>query len=611
MTSRRAFFNGTRAARLLAALRRNGGSAAFMVAGSLLLPVCAVPAAFAVTRVNHTHHASAPSAGRAQAHVVHDEDFRSSRAPGKSSSRKDRHIAESSRTETGERASRDARSSAAHRSAATPRHSRDSEDSRHASKAPAKARAGHKRHDEEPIDDPVPVRRADARHGRHELPRETAPARSHGTYAEAATQKPISGNSHRSEPIPGSSRSVAARMDAVRTDAVRTEKADLVAEDREPTPAPGAPAVLPVHNGTPGNVARNLARRSGHSTSTSPTAPAGPGPAAENLTGVSQPDDDERLPMGSPARPSPLSESARRQAAVAAAFARPMVSAPSSQPMQSNTGAVEGFGSEIDFRSPATQPGTRPAALAPIAPPRGTPAEQALSLREAAEVASKPMFVPLYNRDGRLLVPPPLKGSRDILVHQNQMADDSGLTRIQDDADLARMRRAHLLVDLEDSASLRINEGLPENRRAARPWAVRFANDIASAFYQHFGEALQVNSAVRTVAYQLRLQRTNGNAAAVDGEGASPHLTGQALDFGKRGMSVAQIAWMRSYLMPLIEAGKIDVEEEFQQACFHISIYSTYVPATHKRVPARTELAQAPRPAHTHSAAADVDNDMH
>jgi hypothetical protein len=35
---------------------------------------------------------------------------------------------------------------------------------------------------------------------------------------------------------------------------------------------------------------------------------------------------------------------------------------------------------------------------------------------------------------------------------------------------------------------------------------------------------------------------------------------------------------MRSRLLPLEEAGKIDVEEEFQQACFHITVYKSYVP---------------------------------
>ena len=261
------------------------------------------------------------------------------------------------------------------------------------------------------------------------------------------------------------------------------------------------------------------------------------------------------------------------------------------------TEVVEGFGAEVDFHSPAGVPG-RPTPAAS----RATLAQQERDLREAADVASKPMFVPLVNRDGKLLIPPPLRGSRDILVHQNQMADDAGLSRIQDDADLARMRRAHLLVDFPESASLRMNDNLPENRRCARPWTVQFAVDVAHAFYQRFGEALQVNSAVRTVAYQVRLQRVNGNAARAEGELASPHLTGQALDFGKRGMSVAEIAWMRSYLLPLIDTGKIDVEEEFQQACFHISVYSGYTPSFRKRGPARTEVAQMTSAAHPRSA---------
>jgi len=82
----------------------------------------------------------------------------------------------------------------------------------------------------------------------------------------------------------------------------------------------------------------------------------------------------------------------------------------------------------------------------------------------------------------------------------------------------------------------------------------------------------------------------NGNAAAVDGDTASPHLTGQAVDFGKSGMSREEIAWMRAFLLPLMQAGKVDVEEEFQQACFHVSVYSSYMPK--KRVVPKTEVAQ-------------------
>jgi cell division protein FtsN len=195
------------------------------------------------------------------------------------------------------------------------------------------------------------------------------------------------------------------------------------------------------------------------------------------------------------------------------------------------------------------------------------------------EQAMTPLVLPtLYTRRGKLIVPPPMKGSWDILVHQNTMADSEGLDRIQDDDDLNRMRALHLLVPLESSARMVVNEELPLNRRYARPWTARFAVDTARAFYARFHQPLRLNSAVRTVAYQLELQRVNGNAAAVDGDGASPHLTGQAVDFGKRGMSIAEIAWMRAYLAPLMRAGKLDVEEEFQQACFHISVYRSYMP---------------------------------
>src|ERR1700722_588847 len=60
---------------------------------------------------------------------------------------------------------------------------------------------------------------------------------------------------------------------------------------------------------------------------------------------------------------------------------------------------------------------------------------------------------------------------------------------------------------------------------------------------------------------------------------ASPHLTGQAIDIAKHGLSLTEIAWMRGYLLPLVQEGKVDVEEEFQQSCFHVSVYKRYLPS--------------------------------
>jgi hypothetical protein len=209
---------------------------------------------------------------------------------------------------------------------------------------------------------------------------------------------------------------------------------------------------------------------------------------------------------------------------------------------------------------------------------------------EHAEDAAQPIVLPGLYRNGRLVVPAPLKGSHEVLIHQNLMADDEGLERIINDGDIARLRSTRQLVDFPESASLHVNPELAADRRCARLWTVRFAADIAHQYYARFHEPLMVSSAVRTIAYQLHLQRTNGNAAGIGGDIASPHLTGQAIDFGKSGMSLTEIAWMRAYLKPLMDAGKLDVEEEFQQACFHISVYRSYLPPTSRRLP-KAEVA--------------------
>ncbi len=334
-----------------------------------------------------------------------------------------------------------------------------------------------------------------------------------------------------------------------------------------------------------------------------PAANASPALSEVYAQGVSHPDENERMVTNdAPADLPKLKQLAVEKPApivrAAAATVNDVTVAGVSYDDAPHPGdlprskVVQGFGGEVEVLPQAAATGTRSAGSA-----RRTVAakmdeaspETKAGEREATDDAVKLMVVPLYSRNGRLIVPPPLKGTREILVHQNTMADDEGLSRIQDDEDLNRMRAQHLLVPFPEMAALEVNDELPVNRRYARPWTVKFATDTARAFYARFHEPLHLNSAVRTVDYQLRLMRVNGNAAAVDGDTASPHLTGQAIDLGKRGMSVAEIAWMRAYLLPLMQAGKVDVEEEFQQACFHISVYGTYGP---KKKAVRTEVAQ-------------------
>jgi len=173
---------------------------------------------------------------------------------------------------------------------------------------------------------------------------------------------------------------------------------------------------------------------------------------------------------------------------------------------------------------------------------------------------------------------PPMRGSYASLVRQNDKNAAEGLTRIENDAQLDQLRSERELVALPVSESLRVNPGLPVNRRYCRPWTARFLTDLARSHYQRFHRPLQVNSAVRTVQFQRALMEINGNAAPAEGDIASPHLTGATIDIGKHGLSFSEIAWMRSWLLPLQTAGKIDVEEEFYQACFHITVYRNYEP---------------------------------
>ena len=182
---------------------------------------------------------------------------------------------------------------------------------------------------------------------------------------------------------------------------------------------------------------------------------------------------------------------------------------------------------------------------------------------------------------------PPLRGSRESLLRQNEKDTAEGLVRIRDDEQLNAMRADRELVQLPASSALLVNQALPYNRRYCRPTTARFLSDLARVHYARFHRAIQVNSAVRTVAFQRSLMEINGNAAAADGDMASPHLTGAAVDIGKKGLSESEIAWMRAWLLPLQQAGKIDVEEEFYQACFHITVYSSYAPQAMPRVPRR------------------------
>jgi len=176
-----------------------------------------------------------------------------------------------------------------------------------------------------------------------------------------------------------------------------------------------------------------------------------------------------------------------------------------------------------------------------------------------------------------------LRGTRDSLVRQNERAEQESLERIEDDADLQDRISRGLLVRVPESAGLVVNSALPDDRRYCRPWTAEFLSELSRAHEAQFHKPLIVSSAVRTVEYQKHLMRVNHNAADAEGDIVSPHLTGATIDIAKSGLSRREMQWMRDHLFAYQTAGVIDVEEEFRQRCFHITVYKAYAPSSSDR----------------------------
>jgi len=254
---------------------------------------------------------------------------------------------------------------------------------------------------------------------------------------------------------------------------------------------------------------------------------------------------------------------------------------PAAVPCHASAASVAPAQTTVDPVAPvdaAAQPLPSPANPDPVTHARARAA--ALGTKSATIHASIP-------RVARVRFVPPLRGSLESLMRQNERDQAEGLVRIENDAQLEQLEASRDVIPVPASYSLRLNPDLPANRRYCRPWTARFLADLAHSHYARFHRSLQVNSAVRTVEYQRSLIAINGNAAPADGDIASPHLTGAAVDIGKKGMSFSELSWMRAWLLPMQTAGKIDVEEEFYQSCFHITVYRGYAPPPPPRTIAR------------------------
>ncbi len=161
--------------------------------------------------------------------------------------------------------------------------------------------------------------------------------------------------------------------------------------------------------------------------------------------------------------------------------------------------------------------------------------------------------------------PPPVRlfSTAGSLQAQNEEADRLHLPRIKNNDELRELVQDGELVPIRN-----VRTSLKHEHATLRPWAESELEALAaqSPF------PLTVSSAVRTQRDQARLRRWNHNAAATMGPEASVHPTGIAFDVAKKRLTNAQQQWLRWHLFYLQALGRVIVEEEFRQSCFHVVV---------------------------------------
>jgi len=163
----------------------------------------------------------------------------------------------------------------------------------------------------------------------------------------------------------------------------------------------------------------------------------------------------------------------------------------------------------------------------------------------------------------------PLSPSRDSLLRQNQAADQLGLERIATEQRVSELAEQGVLVALPAGRTLVVSPTLPQERRYVFSFVAPFLLSMSEQYYAKFHKPLVVDSAVRSKRTQGLLLRYNKSAAPVEGETASVHSTGTAVDLSKK-MPRAQLQWLRNVLSYEVAMNHVIVEDE--RNCLHVMV---------------------------------------
>ena len=110
--------------------------------------------------------------------------------------------------------------------------------------------------------------------------------------------------------------------------------------------------------------------------------------------------------------------------------------------------------------------------------------------------------------------------------------------------------------------------------------------EICNAYYQQFKVPLRVTSLLRSMDYQIGLNKTNSNSFKVSGKGSlPPHTSGCAFDISRKNLTKDEQNFIMRKFAELERNRKIDsLREGNANACFHSFIYPDGIEPTNLNV---------------------------
>src|SRR5690606_9737607 len=153
----------------------------------------------------------------------------------------------------------------------------------------------------------------------------------------------------------------------------------------------------------------------------------------------------------------------------------------------------------------------------------------------------------------------PLKGSRDSMQRQYQLAVSYGYSFLATRAALNNLIENGYLVKVSPSRTMELHA---VSYPYARPEVKLFVERLSEQYLNACGEKLTVTSLTRPV----NLQPANASEASV-------HPTGMAVDLRVPSNGKCR-QWLESTLLSLEGTGVLDVTREYYPPHFHVAVYT-------------------------------------